>query len=180
MMTRAQKDVVIADLKEKINSSEALFLTNMIGISANDAVEVRKTVREAKGTIVVTRNSLFGKAAEGTHAEELLSGLKGTNAVAFAFEEAPVIAKAVYDASKNLEHLTLGKGFLGKELLDETQVAALAKLPSRDEMLGTVLATFLAPVSSLARLVSAIKDECEAQGVEKPADLKVEAATTEA
>lgn len=180
MMTRAQKDVVIADLKEKINSSEALFLTNMIGISANDAVEVRKTVREAKGAIVVTRNSLFGKAAEGTHAEELLSGLKGTNAVAFAFEEAPVIAKAVYDASKNLEHLTLGKGFLGKELLDETQVAALAKLPSRDEMLGTVLATFLAPVSSLARLVSAIKDECEAQGVEKPADLKVEAATTEA
>ena len=44
-------------------------------------------------------------------------------------------------------------------------------------MLGTVLATMLAPVSSLARLLSAIKDECESQGVEKAADLKVEAAT---
>jgi large subunit ribosomal protein L10 len=177
MMTRSEKDVVIADLKEKINSSKALFLTNMIGIEANDAVAIRKTVREAKGAIVVTKNSLFGKAAEGTHAEELLKDLKNTNAVAFAFDEAPAVAKAIFDASKELELLTLGKGFLGDKALDESQVAALAKLPSRDEMLGTVLATFMAPVSSLARLVSAIKDECETQGVDKPADLKVEAAT---
>ena len=175
-MTRAEKDAVIADLKEKIGNSKALFLTNMIGISANDAVALRKTVREAKGAIVVTKNTLFEKAAEGTYAEELLKDLKNTNAVAFAFEEAPAVAKAIYDGSKDLEHVTLGSGYLGEELLDEKRIEALAKLPSRDEMLGTVLATFMAPVSSLARLVNAIKDECEAQGVDKAADLKVEAA----
>lgn len=176
MITRAEKDAVIKDLKEKIESSKALFLTNMIGIEANDAVAMRKQVREAKGAIVVTRNSLFGKAAEGTHAEELLKGLKGTNAVAFAFEDAPGVAKALFEASEELEHVTLGKGYLGNDLLEATQVTALAKLPSRDEMLGTVLATMMAPVASLARLLNAIKDECETQGVEKAADLKVEAA----
>ena len=46
-------------------------------------------------------------------------------------------------------------------------------------MLGTVLATMMAPVSSFARLVNAIKDEVEKQGVEKAADLKVEASTEE-
>jgi large subunit ribosomal protein L10 len=180
MMTRAEKDVVIADLKEKISNSKALFLTNMIGVGANDAVAIRKNVREANGAIVVTKNTLFEKAAQGTHAEELLKDLKSTNAVAFAFEDAPSVAKAIFDGSKELEHLTLGKGYLGTDLLDESQVSALAKLPSRDEMLGTVLATFMAPASSLARLINSIKDECEAQGVEKPADLKVEAATEEA
>lgn len=176
MITRAEKDAVIKDLKEKIESSKALFLTNMIGIEANQAVEIRKKVREANGAIVVTRNTLFGKAAEGTHAEELLGGLKGTNAVAFAFEDAPGVAKAIYEASEDLEQVTLGKGFLGSELLEAAKVVELAKLPSRDEMLGTVLATMMAPVSSLARVLNAIKDECETQGVEKAADLKVEAA----
>jgi large subunit ribosomal protein L10 len=176
MMTRAEKDVLIKGLKEKIETSKALFLTNMIGIDANSAVDIRKNVREANGTVVVTKNALFAQAAAGTHAEALLTGLKGTNAVAFAFEDAPGVAKAIYDASKDLEQVTLGSGYLGTDLLESDQVIALAKLPSRDEMLGTLLATFIAPVSAFARLMNSIKDECETQGVEKPADLKVEAA----
>jgi large subunit ribosomal protein L10 len=178
MMTRADKDIVIKDLKEKIEKSEALFLTNLIGIPANDAVSIRKQVREAKGAIVVTRNTLFGKAAEGTFAEELLKDLKGTNAVAFAFEDAPAVAKAVFEASNDLEAVTLGKGYLGTELLEATKVVELAKLPSKDEMLGTLLATFNAPISAFARLMNAIKDEVETQGVTKAAELKVEAAAT--
>lgn len=180
MITRESKDAVIKTLKENITNSRALFLTNVVGMSANESVELRKAIRDSKGTIVVTRNSLFGKAAQGTYAEELLTGLKGTNAVAFAFEDAPGVAKALLETSKEVEAVTLGKGYLGDELLEETKVMALAKLPSRDEMLGTLLATFQAPVSSLARLVNSIKDECEAQGVEKPADLKVEAKAEEA
>jgi large subunit ribosomal protein L10 len=72
MITRQSKDAVIKDLKEKIVSANGLFLTNLIGISANDAVALRKEVRDSQGSIVVTRNTLFGKASEGTYAEELL------------------------------------------------------------------------------------------------------------
>lgn len=176
MMTRAEKEAVIKDLKEKIDKSRALFLTNLIGVTANDSVAIRKKVRDANGAVVVTKNTLFGKAAEGTYAEELLSGLKGTNAVAFAFEDAPGVAKAIFEASEGIEAVSLGKGFLNQELLDEGKVVELAKLPSRDEMLATLLATFQAPASAFARLLNSIKDECETQGVEKPAELKVEAA----
>jgi large subunit ribosomal protein L10 len=175
MMTRAEKDVVIKDLKEKIESARGIFLTNLIGISANDSVAIRKQIRDAKGSVVVTKNSLFGKAAEGTKAEELLSGLKGTNAVAFAFEDAPGVAKALYEASKELEPVTLSKGFLGDKALTEADVQALAKLPGRDEMLGTLLATMNAPVSAFARLMNAMKDKVEEQGVTNPGELKVEA-----
>ena len=174
MITRQSKDAVIKDLKEKIENSRALFLTNVIGMEANDAVALRKKVRDAKGGIVVTRNSLFGIAAKGTHAEELLTGLKGTNAVAFAFEDAPGVAKALYETNKDIELVTIGKGYLGTDLLDEKEVAALAKLPSRDEMLGTLLATFNAPVSAFARLMNSIKDEVESQGVTTPGELKVD------
>lgn len=174
-MTRAEKDAVISDLREKIESANALFLTNMIGIPANEAVKMRKQVRESKGSIVVTRNTLFGKASEGTYAEELLRDLKGSNAVAFAFEDAPGVAKAIYEAAKEMESVTVKDGYLKQQLLPAKEVEALAKLPSREEMLGTLLATFNAPVSAFARLMNSMKDELESQGVEKPADLKVEA-----
>ena len=59
MITRQSKDAVIKDLKEKIENSRALFLTNVIGMEANDAVALRKKVRDAKGGIVVTRNLSF-------------------------------------------------------------------------------------------------------------------------
>lgn len=174
-MTKTEKAAVISDLKEKIESANGLFLTNLIGIPANDAVAIRKKVRDSKGTIVVTKNTLFGKAAQGTYAEELLSSLKGTNAVAFAFEDAPGVAKAIYEGSKELEQVTLGDGFLKQKPLPAKEIEALAKLPSRDEMLGTLLATFMAPVSAFARLSNSIKDECEKQGVNTPGELKVEA-----
>ena len=173
-MTRENKNKVIASIRENIESSKALFLTNLIGITANDAVSLRKNVRDAKGSIVVTRNTLFRKAAEGTYAEELLKDLKGANAVAFAFDEAPAVAKAVYEASKDLEQVTLGKGYLGHELLEASQVSELAKLPSRDEMLGTLLATFNAPISAFARLMNAVKDEIEAKGVANASELPKE------
>ena len=118
---------------------------------------------------------MFSKAAQGTYAEEALANLKGTNAVAFAFEDAPGVAKVVFEASKDLEPVTLGAGFLTQKPLTQDEVVALAKLPSREEMLGTLLATFNAPISAFARLMNSIKDECEKQGVEKAADLKVEA-----
>jgi large subunit ribosomal protein L10 len=55
--------------------------------------------------LYITRNTLIEKAAEGTFAEALLSDLKGPNAVAFAYEDAPAVAKAIYEASKEFEEI---------------------------------------------------------------------------
>ena len=59
MMTKAQKDEVIKSVHEQIKKSQALFLTNLVGIPANDAVKIRKDVRDAKGFISISRNTLI-------------------------------------------------------------------------------------------------------------------------
>ena len=105
----------------------------------------------------------------------MLKDLKGPHAVAFAFEDAPGVAKVLKKAGKDHEVVELKGGILNGETLSLPQVMELADLPSREEMLGTVLATMMAPVSAFARLANSIKDECEAQGVETPGALKVEA-----
>lgn len=162
MMTRAEKDVVVASLKEKIEKSNAVFLTNLVGIPSNDAVRIRKNVRDVKGFMAVTKNSLFARASQGTYAEALLKDLKGSNAVAFSYDDAAAVAKIVNDAATEFENIvTVKGGMLGSQALSKAEVVALAKLPSRDQMLATLLATFNAPVGAFVRVLDAIGKQKE-------------------
>lgn len=161
MLSRSDKEAIVEGLKANIDKAQGIFLTNLIGVSSNDGVAIRKGIREAKGTISVTRNTLFERAARGTQAEEMLSNLKGPNAVAFAFEDAAAVAKCLKEAGKEHEVVELKGGLLDGKNLSIEEVKALADLPSRDEMLGTLLATFMAPVSSFARVMNEIKMKAE-------------------
>lgn len=167
MMTRTEKDAVVSGIRAQIEKSQAVFLTNLVGIPSPDAVRIRKGVRAANGFVAITRNTLFARAAKGTYAEELLANLKGSNAVAFAYEDAAAVAKIINDASGEFSDIvTVKGGMLGTQKLSKAEVVALAKLPSRNEMLGTLLATFNAPVSAFARVLFAINEQKEKGAVQ--------------
>lgn len=176
MLTREEKGVIVDSLKNDIANAKGIFLTNVIGMTSNDGVALRKEIREANGKLVVTRNTLFGLASKGTEAEEMLANLKGPQAVAFAFEDAPGVAKALKEAGKKHEVVELRGGLLDGKILSVQEVQALADLPSLDEMLGTLLATFNAPISALARVLYAVQEQKESGAEAAP----VEAATEEA
>ena len=164
MLNRSDKEKIINGINGDIQRSKAAFLTNVVGMTSNDAVALRKSVRDSQGRIFVARNTLFQLAGKGTYCEKMLTGLKGNNALVLAFEEAPAVAKAVYEVSKENEVVVLRAGMLGEQELLEKDVVALAKLPSKAEMLGTLLATFNAPISALARVLNAIREKKEAGG----------------
>ncbi len=114
--------------------------------------------------MVITRNTLFARAAKGTYAESILADLRGSTAVALAYDDAAAVAKILNDASGEFANIvTLKGGMLGKQKLTSAEVVALAKLPSRDQMLGTLLATFNAPVSAFARVLFAINEQKQTQ-----------------
>lgn len=161
MMTKPQKDEVVAKVKTNIDKADALFLTNLVGISANEAVALRKQVREAKGYICIAKNTLLARAAKGTFAEGKISELKGPSALAFSFEDPAAIAKILKDFSTTNQNVTLRAGYLGTKEISAAEIQMLASLPSRDQMLGTLLATFMAPASAFARVLYAIKEQKE-------------------
>ncbi|OFZ70882.1 MAG: 50S ribosomal protein L10, partial [Bdellovibrionales bacterium RIFOXYC2_FULL_39_8] len=81
-MNRAEKEAVIGEVKTNISKAKAIFLTNLVGIESNNANAIRKSVRDVKGKLMITKNSLFEIAAKGTDYEKLLVNLKGSSAVA--------------------------------------------------------------------------------------------------
>lgn len=161
MLNRAEKEAIISDIKANIEKSQAIFLTNLIGITSNDAVSVRKAVRESNGKLIVARNTLFKKAAAGTPVEALVANLHGPHALAFAYDDAAATAKCLKTANSTMELVELKGGVLEGSLLSKAEVKQLADLPSRDQMLGTLLATFMAPASAFARVLHAIKEKKE-------------------
>jgi large subunit ribosomal protein L10 len=161
MLKRVEKEAIVDRLRSDFDKARAVFLTNLIGVTSNDAVRIRKEVRDQNGNIAITRNTLMKRAAEGTPYEEMVKEIKGTNALAFAFEDAAGIAKSLNDAGKELDHVELKAGILEGKLLSKEELIQLATLPGKDQMLATLLATFQAPVSAFARVLHAIKEQKE-------------------
>lgn len=162
-MERPEKEKAIESVKKNLEKAQAIFVTNLIGVSANESVKIRKGVRDAQGYLQITRNTLFQKAAKGTFAEKVLANLKGPTAVVYAFKDAPAVAKVLYNAGKENELVTLKAGILDGKELNSAQITELAKLPSKDQMLATLLATFNAPVSAFVRVLDAVKKQKETQ-----------------
>ncbi len=164
MITRENKEQTLEGLSNKLESSKAVFLTNLIGIPSNDAVQIRKELREVNGSLTVARNTLLKKASEGTELFETLNEKKGPTAMAFANEDVPAVAKVLYEASKKYESVVLFKGLFDGKTLTADEIEALAKLPSREQMLATLLATFNAPVSAFVRVMEEIRKSKENNG----------------
>ena len=174
MLNRAKKAEVMSELKTGFESANAVFLTNLIGLTSNDAVELRKALRDADAKISVTRNTLFAKASVGTVCEEMMKDLKGPHAVAFANGDVAAVAKALKEAGDKFENIvTLKAGVLNGQSLTGAELVQLASLPGKDQMIATLLATFNAPVSAFVRVLDAIKVSKES------GDSKTEVTTAE-
>ena len=161
MLDRTEKEKIVINLRADLNRAEAVFVTDMIGIPANEAVSIRKEMREACGKIVVAKNTLFKKAAEGGACEKLFLGLEGSNAMAFAFGDASAVAKCLKKAGEDFETVSYKGGLWNGEEMTVDQMKSLASLPPREQMMGTVLATMMAPVSSFVRILNTIKEKKE-------------------
>lgn len=163
MITKEKKEVLVRNIKQNIEQAEAVFVTNMVGLGANDVNLIRKKVRDAGGKVIICRNTLFARGAVGHVLSSQVEHLKGPNALAFAFKDAPALAKVLYDAGKEFELIQFKGGVFEGKVITSKDIESLAKLPSRDQMLGTLLATFNAPISAFARVLNAIKEKKESE-----------------
>jgi large subunit ribosomal protein L10 len=123
-------------------------------LSAEQSREMRASVREKGGEITLVRNNLFALAAENLGVAGLKELLEGQVAVIKA-ENAVAAAKAAKDASDEYEGLNLRGGYLDGQVIDAARVEALAEMPSREELLSTILGQAISPAQKLVGCVAA-------------------------
>ncbi len=153
-MDRARKAELVAELQETFASNNLVVITQQSGLTVQEVSELRKQMREAGAAFKVTKNRLAKIALKGTKFEGLTDQFTGPTAIAVSQDPVAAAKVAVEFANKN-EKLQIVCGALEKDALDATAVNALAKLPSLDELRGTLIGLIQAPATKVAGVLQA-------------------------
>jgi large subunit ribosomal protein L10 len=135
-MPSTQKIERVAELKEQIEGSAALLLTDYRGLTVSEITELRRNLREGGARFAVIKNTLMRRAIEQTDAAELGSLFEGPSAVAFVKEDPVTAAKSVTAAAKRFPTLVLKGAFVEGRVLSADEAKALADLETREVMLS--------------------------------------------
>ena len=149
----------VADLKERLDASIAGVVVDYKGISVEDDTKLRKELREAGVEYTVVKNTLLGRAIEGTSLADMSSVLEGTTAIATSKDDYIAAAKILNKYAEKSDSFSIKSGYLDGEVISLEKINSLAKLPSRAVLLATVLNAFNAPIAAFARAVQAIVDK---------------------
>ena len=193
-MNREQKAAVIEEIADQIRGSEAVFAVDYRGISVPQAAALRTRLRDADATFRVVKNTLTERAADKAEAAALKELLQGPTALTFVRGDVAAAAKAIADEQRTSDLLAFKGGVLNGEALDPSQIAAIARLPSRQVLYGQLVGIVASPITGLARslngLVSGLavalggvlekKESGEIPAGEAPAAAAAEAAPAEA
>ena len=154
-----QKQQQVAALSEKLSAAITGVVVDYKGISVTDDTVLRKELRENGVDYFVVKNTILKRAIEGTSVEEMSSVLEGTTAIAISNEDYTAAARILCKYAEGHENFKIKSGFLDGKVIDVATIDSLAKLPSKEVLLATVLGAFQAPIAAFARAVQAIVDK---------------------
>ncbi len=153
-ITRKKKESLVAQYKETMERSNALFLTRYQGVTVNQMTDLRRKLREADGGFMVVKNTLAKRVFHEAGITDLDPLLEGPVGIGFSFADPPPVAKALVDFAKESEALTIKGGLLGTTVLDEQGVKDLAALPPLEVIRAQLLGVIAAPASQLAGVIA--------------------------
>jgi large subunit ribosomal protein L10 len=140
-VNRAQKAEFIEDVRGRFEAAPLVVLTDFKGSTVAQMDALRRSLEEAGGQFQVVKNTLSRIAVAETEMAPLAEHFRGNVGVVFAGEDPIAVAKSFRDQVKANDKLQVKAGFFEGDVLDATGVAAVADLPSREELLAKLLQT---------------------------------------
>ena len=165
----AQKQEIVANLKEKLTGSVAGVLVDYKGINVAEDTKLRKELREAGVVYTVVKNTLLKFAIDEVGFGALDAHLSGTTALAVSKEDPVIAAKILAKYAEDSKgQFSIKAGFLDGEVIDSDKVIAVGKLPSKEQLLVQLLSVLNGNIRGLAVALNAIaeKGQEEAPAVE--------------
>ncbi len=153
-MARPEKVKQIEELAEVFNNARSVVLNDFTGLNVEKISELRRLCRERGVEFRVVKNTLARRSVKGTPAEELEQYFEGPTALAFSRESENLSAKVLVKFAEEFEAPKLKAGVVGGKVIDATAVLALAKLPSKEELMSMLLGGLKSPGN---RLVSVLQ-----------------------
>lgn len=153
MITKEQKKQIVASLTEKAKSAKSIVFVDYKGVKVKDATELKKQLREAGVDYLVSRKTLIDIALKNAGIETSVKGLEGQVAISFSNEDEVAAAKIIDKFAKTNENVKMLGGALGTQVMSGEEVKALAKIPSKEELLSKLVGSLKSPVSGFVNVL---------------------------
>lgn len=156
MLTRAQKEEQVAELKEKFGRATSVYVVDYRGLDVESANQLRRRIRtEGNGDFEyrVAKNAVLKLASVDSDCAAIASHFVGPTSVAISYGDPVGLAKILSEFSKAHEVFELKGGVVDGEPVNPEQISVLAKLPSLDALRGTLVGLIAAPATKLVRLL---------------------------
>ena len=175
-MTREQKQEFISDLQERMARAEAIYLTDFTGLDVQAMTSLRRELKKSSGEYLVVKNRLLKRAIAETGLPDISSYLTGPTGIVFGIDSAVDAAKVVVDfAKENGDRPVFKVGVMESGILGPDEIAAVSRLPSREELLSQVAGVLSGPLSAvvsvlggklqeMAGVADALRDRLESHG----------------
>lgn len=150
------KKQVVEEIKEKFSKAKTIAFVDYRGLTVAEDTALRKKFREAGCDYKVYKNRLMFKALSDLGIECPANLLEGTTAVAIGYEDEIAPAKIACNCAKETKKMAIKFGILNGVSVSADDIEALAKLPSREELIAKLLFIFTNPMRSLAVAVNEI------------------------
>src|SRR5579862_7580203 len=156
MKKKSEKQKDLEVLRTELMDAANVFLTSFEKMKVGQDFELRKTVRGAGARYRVIKNTVAGKASEGTKSHDLLKALKGMSSIAYTSGDPVALAKALTAYAKANPSFTFRAGMVEGHVVDVSGIQALANLPAKEEIYAKLLWLINAPAQRLVTAVGGV------------------------
>ena len=154
-MPRPEKVQAVADIKERLDGAQAVFVTEYAGLSVKEQQVLRRQLKANGAEMKVVKMTL-ARLAAADMTDELNDLLFGPTALTFADGDPAAAAKALKAFAKDHDVMIIKGGVLGAEFLSPERVSQLADLDPREVLLARIAGAFAAPMAQMAGLPAAL------------------------
>jgi len=168
-----QKQAMVAEVSAQLANAQAIVLAEYRSLRVEEMTELRRRARGSGVYLRVLKNTLARRAVADTPFKGLADQMIGP--LAYGISNDPVaVAKVLQEFAKGNDRLVIKAGAMPNVVMSAKEVASLAQLPSREELLSKVLGTMQAPLtmfvrtlnevpSKFVRVLAAVRDQKEKQ-----------------
>ncbi len=155
-MNRVQKQDQVNEIRDRFSRMASAVVTDFRGLDVESATRLRDEFRKVGAEYKVIKNKLFSLAVKDAPFHgKLVDYLVGPTAVAWSYDDPAAPARVAVTFAKTNDKLRIKCAVVGTDVVDDKGVVMLSKMPGKNELLGTMLATFMAPAQSFVRLLAA-------------------------
>ena len=157
-----KKEQEVNELAEKIKASKIVLLTDYRGITVDGVTALRADLRKSNSEYKVIKNNITRRALEKCEYEGLEGLLEGPTAVIMNSEDYLDTAKVIYEFTKANEFYKIKGGIIDGKIMTAEEIITLAKLPSKETLIGMLAGALLGNISKLAVALDQVRVQKEA------------------